>query len=317
MTNPATNPVTSPDADQQQPVVVIDKLQRQLQGLTVLNDINAVIQPGNVIGLLGKNGAGKTTLLETLLGFGLPTFGKVKLWGECASELSADNKQRIGYVPQTDELMLMMNGEDHLKLYRSLRPRWNQPLVDKLCDEWEIPLSRMARKMSVGERQKLSIVLALAHEPDLLVLDEPVAALDPVARRQFIQQLVDVAGDDNRAIIFSSHIVSDMERIANRIWLLENASLAWQQGQDELKETVLRLSWRNTGAPMPALEGVLHEEVTDFNTVVVVKNATNSLRAELEAELNTQVQVDYLSLEDIFLYFSANRKPLPLSQGSL
>lgn len=285
------------------PVASIDKLQRQLQGITVLNDINAGIRPGDVIGLLGKNGAGKTTLLETLLGFGLPAFGQVRLWGEPAHQLHADTKHRIGYVPQADELLLMMNGEDHLKLYRSLRPRWNQALVDKLCSEWEIPLKRVARRMSVGERQKLSIVLALAHEPDLLVLDEPVAALDPLARRRFIQQLVDIAADEGRAIVFSSHIVSDMERIANRIWLLNGGGLVWQDGQDELKESVVRVSWRPEERE-PTLDGVLQRERNAQRIQCIVRDWNPEKQQALQAQLQSPLQVDYLGLEDIFLYLS-------------
>lgn len=291
----------------QKNIAVIDKLQRQLQGLTVLNDINAEIKTGDVIGLLGKNGAGKTTLLETLLGFGLPAFGKVELWEEPAHQLSADNKHRIGYVPQTDELLLMMNGADHLQLYRSLRPHWNQSLVERLCEEWEIPLGRLARKMSVGERQKLSIVLAMAHEPELLVLDEPVAALDPLARRKFIQQLVDVAADERRCIVFSSHIVSDMERIANRIWLLNNGGLVWQEGQDELKESVVRISWRNQGQPRPQLEGILHYEQQAHNSLLVCRDWSPAKQQAAEQQLDTPVQVDFLGLEDIFLYVSESR----------
>lgn len=284
-------------------MVSITKLQRQLQGMTVLNNINASIHPGDVIGLLGKNGAGKTTLLETLLGFGLPAFGEVRLWGEPAHQLGADTKHRLGYVPQADELLLMMNGEDHLKLYRSLRPRWNQALVDKLCSEWEIPLKRVALRMSVGERQKLSIVLALAHEPDLLVLDEPVAALDPLARRRFIQQLVDIAAEEQRAIVFSSHIVSDMERIANRIWLLNGGELVWQEGQDELKESVVRVSWRPE-QQQPSLSGVLHREQNAQRVQWVVVDWSTEKQQALQAQLQSPLQVDYVGLEDIFLYLS-------------
>jgi len=284
-------------------MVSITKLQRQLQGMTVLNNINASIHPGDVIGLLGKNGAGKTTLLETLLGFGLPAFGEVRLWGEPAHQPGAGTKHRLGYVPQADELLLMMNGEDHLKLYRSLRPRWNQALVDKLCSEWEIPLKRVALRMSVGERQKLSIVLALAHEPDLLVLDEPVAALDPLARRRFIQQLVDIAAEEQRAIVFSSHIVSDMERIANRIWLLNGGELVWQEGQDELKESVVRVSWRPE-QQQPSLSGVLHREQNAQRVQWVVVDWSTEKQQALQAQLQSPLQVDYVGLEDIFLYLS-------------
>ncbi len=302
-------------------IAQIERLQRQLQGQTILNDINAVIAPGDVIGLVGKNGAGKTTLLETLLGFGYPAFGQIRLWGETATELSAANKQRIGFVPQRDELLSMMNGKDHLKLYRSLRRHWNQELVEKLCAEWEIPLERLARKMSIGERQKLSIVLALAHEPELLVLDEPVAALDPIARRQFLQQLVDVAADQKRAIVFSSHIISDLERVANRVWLLKGGTLTWDGGLDELKESVVRVRVvAEEPLQRPQLEGLLAWGSAERGGWLVCRD-WDVLKAQVLAEqVGAELEVDYLGLEDIFLYFNQPSAPLatqPLRQAEM
>lgn len=290
---------------QNQPIVQIERLQRQLQGQTILNDINASIAPGDVIGLVGKNGAGKTTLLETLLGFGYPAFGQIRLWSEPATELSVASKQRIGFVPQRDELLSMMNGKDHLKLYRSLRQHWNQELVEKLCAEWEIPLGRLAHKMSIGERQKLSILLALAHEPELLVLDEPVAALDPIARRQFLQQLVDVAADQKRAIVFSSHIISDLERVANRVWLLKDGTLAWDGGMDELKESVVRVRVV-TEEPLqrPQLDGLLAWGREARGGWLVCQNWDERKAQALAEQTGSNPQVDYLGLEDIFLYFN-------------
>lgn len=286
-------------------VVSVKTLQRQLQGQTILNNINVHIEPGDVIGLVGKNGAGKTTLLETLLGFGYPAFGEVRLWGEPATELSNEAKQKIGFVPQRDELLSTMNGREHLKLYRALRSRWNQALVDRLCEEWEIPLQRMAHKMSEGERQKLSIVLAMAHEPELLVLDEPVASLDPLARRQFLQQLIEIATDHSRAIVFSSHIVTDLERVANRVWLLHGGSLAWSDGLDELKESVVRVQLHADGPleTRPTIEGLLTFTTEPRGASLVCKDWDSSKRAQLAEQTGADLEIAHLSLEDIFLYF--------------
>jgi len=160
-----------------------------------------------------------------------------------------------------------------------------------------------ARKMSVGQRQKLSILLAIAHEPDLLILDEPVASLDPIARRQFLQQLVDIAADENRAIIFSSHIVSDMERVANQVWMLQNGELSYQGGLDELKESVARLSITAADS-LPAnleLANLVKKRVQGKQAWVTVKNWSPELQDVIAKKFNADVQVDYLSLEDIFL----------------
>jgi len=289
------------------PVVDMSHLQRQLDKVTILKNITAQVKPGDVIALLGKNGAGKTTLLETLLGFGFPSFGSVKLWDTDATSMQGDIKQRIGFVPQQDELLPGFNGREHIELFKSFRTRWNQALVDQLIAEWLIPMDITVRKMSVGQRQKLSILLAVAHEPQLLVLDEPVASLDPVARRQFLQQLVDIVADENRAIIFSSHIVSDMERIANQVWMLQNGELAYQGGLDELKESIARVTI-TAADNLPAkldIANVVKQRVQGKQAWLTLKCWQPEQEHELARQFNAHIQVDYLSLEDIFLELNA------------
>ena len=121
----------------------------------------------------------------------------------------------------------------------------------RLSREWEVDLRQRVKNMSVGQRQKLSILLGLGHKPDVLILDEPVASLDPVARRQFLEQIIEVAADGNRSVVFSSHIVSDVERLANKIWILKDQRMYWQGDFDSLKDSIVRLHVRATH-PLPA-----------------------------------------------------------------
>jgi ABC-2 type transport system ATP-binding protein len=284
-------------------ILDIKHLQRKIDHVTIIKNITAQVNAGDVVALLGKNGAGKTTLLETLLGFSFPVFGTVELWGKKSTDITGDIKQRIGFVPQQNELLLGMTGKAHVELFKSFRNHWNQLLVDKLIAEWSIPMDVIIGKMSLGQQQKLSILLAMAHEPELLVLDEPVASLDPIARRQFLQQLVEVAADENRAIIFSSHIVNDMERIANQVWMLQNGELGYQGGLDELKESIVRLTIRAKDA-LPKfldLQNTVREKVHGKEAVVTLKNWQPDLQIQIAEKLDAQVQVEYLSLEDIFL----------------
>jgi len=283
--------------------VSLKNLQRQFSRVTVLNGINAEVLPGQVIALLGKNGAGKTTLLETILGFGFPSAGEAKLWRLDATQIANETKQRIGFVPQQDELLPSLTGSDHLKLFKSFRSHWNQPLVDKLVAEWLIPMTTSTGKMSVGQRQKLSILLALAHEPELLILDEPVASLDPIARRQFLQQLVDIAADENRAVIFSTHIVSDVERVANQVWMLREGVLAYQGGLDELKESVARVTLLANGK-FPEkfdLPNLISQKIQGNSAQLTFTNWSAAREQQLANQFAAQIDVRYLSLEDIFL----------------
>lgn len=283
--------------------VTLNNLQRQFSRVTVLKGINAEVLPGQVIALLGKNGAGKTTLLETILGFGFPSGGQATLWQVNATDISGELKQRIGFVPQQDELLPSLTGNDHLKLFKSFRAHWNQPLVDKLIAEWLIPMDMTTGKMSVGQRQKLSILLALAHEPELLILDEPVASLDPIARRQFLQQLVDIAADENRAVIFSTHIVSDVERVANQVWMLRDGHLAYQGGLDELKESFVRvtLTFDHPFTQTITWPHVIKQKNSGHQTQLTIERWQPGMERQLAQAFTAQVRVEYLSLEDIFL----------------
>lgn len=283
--------------------VLLNNLQRKLGGVTVLKGINAQVLPGQVIALLGKNGAGKTTLLETILGFGFPSTGDATLWNVHATEINGEIKQRIGFVPQQDELLVGMNGWEHLALFKAYQSRWNQALVDRLIIDWLIPMDTYVGKMSVGQRQKLSILLALAHEPELLVLDEPVASLDPIARRQFLQQLVEIAADENRAVIFSTHIVNDVERVANQVWILRDGVLVCQSELDGLKETLVRVRL-TANEPLPEKirwPYLLKQKNQGQQTQLTIQHWQPDMEQQLAREFNADVAVEYLSLEDIFM----------------
>lgn len=288
-------------------IVNIQELQRKAGGVTILKGIDAEVRAGNVIALLGKNGAGKTTLLETLLGFAFPSNGSISLWGVEATDIRDQQKQKIGFVPQQDELLLTMTGYQHLDLFKGFRPTWNQSLVDKLVIDWAIPMDTRVNKMSVGQRQKLSILLALAHEPQLLVLDEPVASLDPIARRQFLQQLVEIASDDNRAVIFSTHIVSDVERVANQVWMLRDGVLDYQGDLDLLKESTVRLRIPRAdyiNETISLLPDIIKKREDSQHVQLTVKNWSPELEAVFQSKI-TDLTIEHLNLEDIFLEINA------------
>jgi ABC-2 type transport system ATP-binding protein len=281
-------------------IMAMDALVRTFGKQKVLNGLTASIQPGDVVALLGKNGAGKSTLLHTILGFGVPDAGEVRLWQTPSIAMTSQEKQKIGFVPQQDELLEQLTGAEQLKLFRKFRPHWDQACCDRLVDSWKIPLNTRIGKMSLGERQKLSIVLALCHQPELLILDEPVASLDPMARRQFLAELIDIAALQQRGIIFSSHIVSDMERIANQVWLLKNGELAFQGPLDDLKESVVRLHFPQTLTEIPHHLTVVRRQQLGHSTTLTVQHWQSSQLAALQSDY-PQLRVEYLSLEEIFL----------------
>ncbi len=275
----------------------------------VLRDISTEVQPGDVVGVIGKNGAGKTTLLETMLGFSPPTSGSVQLFGEDPMAMSAATKARIGFVPQQDELLPTLTGRRQLALNGSFYPRWDNELLERLAREWEVPLDRRTGELSGGEKQKLSTLMALGNQPDLLVLDEPVASLDPLARRRFLQQLLEIAADPNRAVIFSSHIVSDLERVANRIWIMREGTLLWDGETEQLKQSVRRLHI-NANRPLPDNLGIPNalgerRAANGTSAIITLRDPAPDLADELASRLDAHVESEGLGLEDIFLEIHA------------
>lgn len=284
-------------------ILEITQLHRKYDEKTILKQINATVQQGDVIALLGKNGAGKTTLLETILGFSLPEQGEIRLFGTLSSDIDAKEKQLIGFVPQQDELLEQFTPREHFHMFARFQPNWDQALCDRLCLSWEIPLLTRISKLSVGQRQKLSIILALCHKPQLLILDEPVASLDPIARRQFLTELINIAVDQQTAIIFSSHIVTDMERVANKVWLLKNQQLYWQGELDALKESVVRLHITASEALPEKLNitNSVRELRQGKSAIVTVTDWRDDLLVELEQLLQAKIRLELLNLEEIFL----------------
>jgi ABC-2 type transport system ATP-binding protein len=289
--------------------VTISNLGKSFDGRQVLRGISTSVRAGDVVGVIGKNGAGKTTLLESLLGFSPPTTGSAQIFGEDCLHMSSAVKERIGFVPQQDELLPTLTGSHQLALVGSFYKRWDAELVERLAKEWEVPLTRAASRLSGGERQKLSTLLALGNCPDLLVLDEPVASLDPLARRQFLRQLLEIAGDEQRAVIFSSHIVSDLERVANRIWIVKDGQLLWDGEMETLKQSVQRLHIR-ARQPLPqslGLPRVLSSRRSGdgLGATVTVRDLTESELNAAATRLDAQVESEGLGLEDIFLEIHA------------
>jgi len=268
----------------------------------VLQEVDLTLPAGSVLGLVGKNGAGKTTLLKCALGLQRPQLGDVRILGERAWELSAAGKQRLGYVPQKIDLYPWMKIRQITAYMGAFYPRWNKVLVEQRLREWELNPEDRVGPLSVGQTQKLAIILALGHEPDLLVLDEPAASLDPVARRQFLETLLDMVGA--RTVLFSTHITSDLERVADRVAVLKDGKIIYSRELDALKDSVKRLHVQ-AAAPLPngsfRVPGMLHAKVTGHEAVVSVQDFTADLPQRIAQQWSASVAVQDLNLEDIFL----------------
>ena len=286
-----------------EPFVVAEGLGKSFGDKKVLEDVSFEIDAGDVVGVLGKNGAGKTTLLELVLGFTPATTGRVEVFGRESYRLPGAAKARIGFVPQQDELINQLTGADQVRVTRSFYPSWDDALIERLVRTWEVDLGEKIQRMSVGQRQKLSILLALGHRPDLLILDEPVASLDPIARRHFLEQIVEVAAGGDRAVVLSSHIVADIERLANKIWIVRDNRLYWRGDFDDLKDSIVRLHLRRRG-PLPTgitIPNAISVVTGEGYATAVVHDFSRELESEIAELTGTTPEIESLTLEDIFL----------------
>lgn len=286
-----------------QPIVLeLANLAKSFGPKNVLEHVDLSVRAGSVVGLLGKNGAGKSTLIKCALGLFRPRAGTAAVFGEDAWTLSAAAKSRIGYVPQAPAHFPWMRVGQMIDYTASFYPRWNDKLVESWLRDWELNPKDRIGPLSPGQQQKLAILLALGHEPDLLVLDEPAAALDPGARRDFVAALVDQVGD-GRAILFSTHITSDLERVAERIAILDRGRIVLDDELGSVKDRVKRLHV-HADEPLPpefAVPGALRTSREGSQALVSVNAACPELVESIERRWSAAVEVEDLSLEDIFL----------------
>lgn len=221
------------------PIIQIRDLAKYFGGAIVLSSLDWEMRQGQVVGLLGRNGAGKSTLMECLLGLREADSGSVRLFGEDVAALSDATRARIGYVPQKSNLFEWMTPLQLLDYFKAMYPRWNAVKVEALLERWgfnALQLNKPIGRLSGGEQQRLSIIRALAHDPDLLVLDEPVSSLDPAGRRAFLAELVDGVIERGTTVVFSTHILTDLERVALDVAFLKQGRIALQGPLDELLE---------------------------------------------------------------------------------
>lgn len=277
---------------------------KRFKDKTVLDHLDFTLQRGSVTGLLGKNGAGKTTLLKCVLGLQTAQAGTITVLGEDSRTLSGAAKARLAYVPQEVSLYPWMRVRQVIAYTAAFYPRWNSALIDKLMSEWEIDPADKVGPLSTGQLQKLGILLALGHEPELLILDEPVASLDPSARRQFLATLLEIALTGDRTVLLSTHITSDLERVADRVAILKNGQIDYADELAALKDSVKRLRI-NAPAGLPSnlrsLPGMLKCEANGRTAVFSVRGFRGDLPERLARDWSAEVSVEDLNLEEIFL----------------
>jgi ABC-2 type transport system ATP-binding protein len=278
-------------------------LRKSFKDKQVLNGVDLKIPPGTVVGLIGTNGTGKSTLIKCLLGLLRIDAGEAEVLGEDPWDLSESAKARLGYVPQEIKLYPWMKLRQTIRYQSAWYDNWDWDLTDRLVNDFELPEKQTVGSLSQGQLQRLMIILANGHRPELLILDEPVASLDPIGRRQFLRSLLHADDEWTPTVLFSTHIMSDLERVASHVAVMQEGRISCFEELDQLKDRVKRLRIA-ASSDLPetfSVEGALRTEVHGRNALVAVPAVSESLVDSLKSRWDADVSVEDLNLEEIFL----------------
>jgi ABC-2 type transport system ATP-binding protein len=283
--------------------IVVENLVKYYEGRCVLDGVSFTVPRGCIYGLLGRNGCGKTTMIRILLGLEPPTRGGTAVLGQDSTRLSAQTHGRIGYVAEGHHLIQNYKVRRLIGLCKGLSLRWNDEFFGRLVETFRLPMDRKVKELSTGMRAQLNLALAMAIDPELLILDDPTLGLDTIARRQFLELAIDVIQRQGRTILFSSHILADVERIADRIGVIVAGKLVVDCALDELKSRVkrLRIIFPDQAPADLYLTEIVNQRREGREMVLTVANWNRQKRAILETfrpESCTEVP---MSLEDIFI----------------
>jgi ABC-2 type transport system ATP-binding protein len=286
-----------------QNVIRIENLVKYFDGRCVLDGINLKVPQGCIYGLLGRNGAGKTTIIRILLGLEPPTRGGTFLLDSESSDLSAKLHSRIGYVAEGHNLIQNYSVGRLIKLCKDLSMSWNDKFFEHLIEKFRLPTDRRVKELSIGMRAELNLALALAIDPELLIFDDPTLGLDTIARRQFLEIAIDLIQRQGRTILFSSHILSDVERIADRVGIFAAGKLVVDCPLEELKERVkkLRVIFPEAAPSNLYLKEIVNQQIDGREMVITVANWNGQKQAVLDTFKPSSCTEIPMSLEDIFI----------------
>lgn len=276
-------------------VLAAERLGKQYRRRWALRDCTLSVPGGHVVGLVGPNGAGKTTLLQLATGLIAPTVGTVEVLG-AAPGRDPGALGRVGFVAQDTPTYANLSADDHLAMGAWLNPHWDGAFAKARLDALDIDGRQRAGRLSGGQRAQLALTVAIAKRPELLVLDEPVASLDPLARREFLQGLMEIVAEEGTNVILSSHLVADLERVCDYLVVLVSSRVQVAGEIDELLASHRRLTGpRHDLDRLPRGQVVIQHRHTDRQSTLLVRST--------EPILDPTWTVEEIGMEDLVLAY--------------
>jgi ABC-2 type transport system ATP-binding protein len=295
--------MTEADVSSLQSIIEVQHLSRRFEDRLALNNLSLTVPRGGVFGLIGGNGAGKTTLIRHLLGMLKAHQGTVRVFGLDPVADPAAVLGRIGYLSEDRDLPNWMRLRDLLRYTQAFYPAWDSAWAEQLRRDFDLDPMARVKSLSRGQRARAGLLIALAHRPELLVLDEPSSGLDPVVRRDILGSIIRTVADDGRTVLFSSHLLDEVERVADRVAIIHQGEILLTSTMDQLRDSHRRLvlQFPDSTTEPPPLVGMLARTGSGTEWTYWCTGDFDQLQHAVESIQARILEVSTLTLDEIFL----------------
>ena len=290
-----------------EPAISVRNVSRKFGSSVAVEDLSFDVPYGSIFGLLGTNGAGKTTLMRMLVGHLHCDSGSVEVLGSDPWRHNSETRRRIAYVSDSMQLPPGMTLRSVLKMNRGLFPNWNAELAESLLKKLDVPADKRYSQLSLGQRRKAVLLQALAQGADLLILDEPAAGLDAIVRRHFLDSLLDAVLDSGQTVLFSSHMLSDIERVVDRVVMIAHGKLRMSGQLENLKAGLrrVRIAGEVNSDQLDSHFKVLGHRFEDDVTELLIDGFDQNEWDSVRQSIGHDASVEALNLEDMFVELNA------------
>lgn len=281
-------------------------LTRYFGSICAVDQLDLKVPEGCVYGLLGLNGSGKTTTIRMLLGLLSGTRGSSFVLGDDSRDISERVRNRIGYVPEGHRLYKWMTICEIASFQSRFFSRWDEDYFAEMIRHFGLDSKRRIRQLSAGQRAQVSLALAMAIQPDLLIMDDPTMGVDPVVRRQFLESMIRLIAEAGRTVLFSSHVLSDVERVADRIGIIQAGVLTVDCTLEEFKQRLCQFRVRfSTEVPaLDAIEGIVSARIDKSEAILTIVNYDGRSEEALRSAGAVELEPLESALEELFIDYN-------------
>jgi ABC-2 type transport system ATP-binding protein len=287
-------------------VVELTRVSRRYGNVRAVDDLSLTLKPGECFGLLGRNGAGKSTTLRVMAGLLQADSGSVRIFGQDPLRKPELAKMRLGYLAEDQAFPGVLKPADVFEFFAAAHPYWDWDFAQSLVDRFEIPVDRRMKEMSKGQQRQAALVCAVAHRPKLLILDEPGGGLDPVVRRSFLEEVIGLLSNEETTVVFSSHHLQEVERLARRIGIMDRGRLVLDEELDQVREgscrVLVEIDSGDAESIRRKLSGCVSARRRDDGWLLTMRCTVDEAKQRVSSTLGGRCRdAQPVSLEDLFI----------------